>query len=241
VCGLAHFFEEEGVATTSIALIREHAEAIRAPRALWVPFDMGRPFGAPNEPAFQRRVLSAALALLDSKAGPVVLADFGEDAPGPQAEDGAGWVCPVSFAPPPGGDEGPAAAVLREIGALAPWYRLSLDRRGRTTVGLSGMEIPAAARFVASFLDRTPAGNPQPDQPLSIVFKNCCSDIMAYYAEAGTAKPGRHSSIEVQNWFWRDTAAGRMFLDAREILRRGDDEKLRFVVERILLPKTQTG
>lgn len=64
---------------------------------------------------------------------------------------------------------------------------------------------------------------------------------MAYYMEAGTAKPGRRSSMEVQNWFWRDTAAGRVFLDVRKKLRGSDDEKLRFVAERILLPKTQHG
>jgi len=239
VCGLAHFFEEEGIATTSIALIREHAEAIRAPRALWVPFELGRPFGAPNEPAFQRRVVSAALALLGSKDGPVVLADFPDDAPGPKAGDDAAWVCPVSFAPPPGGDEGAAAAMLREIGELAPWYQLSLDRRGRTTVGVSGMEMPAAARFVASFLDSGPAENPLSDKPVGVAFKDCCSDIMAYYTEAGTAKPGRRSSIEVESWFWRDTAAGQTFLDVREELMRGEDKTLRFVAERILLPKTQ--
>ena len=241
MCGLAHFFEDEGIATTFIALIREHAVAIRAPRALWVPFDLGRPFGAPDEPAFQRRVALAALTLLESGQGPVVLADFPDDAPGPKAEDATGWVCPVSFAPPPDGDDGPAAAMLREIGQLAPWYQLSSDRRGRTTVGVSGLEMPAAARFVASFLDGTPAGNPRPDRPASDVFKDCCSDIMAYYMEAGTAKPGRRSSMDVQNWFWRDTAAGRTFLEVREKLRRGDDEILRFVVERILLPKTQHG
>ncbi len=239
MCGLAHFFEEEGIATTSIALIREHAVTIRAPRALWVPFDLGRPLGAPNEPAFQRRVLSAVLALLESTAGPVVLTDFPDDAPGPKAEDSTGWVCPISFAPPPGGDEGSAAAMLREIGELAPWYQLSLDRRGRTTVGVSGLEVPAAARFVASFLNQAPADNPQRDKPFSIVFKDCCSDIMAYYSEAGTAKPGRRSSVEVESWFWRDTAAGRAFLDLRAELLRGDDGKLRFVAEKILLPKTQ--
>jgi len=52
VCGLAHFFEDEGISTVVIALVREHAEAIRAPRALWVPFELGRPLGAPNEAAF---------------------------------------------------------------------------------------------------------------------------------------------------------------------------------------------
>jgi hypothetical protein len=241
VCGLAHFFEDEGIATTSIALIREHAVTIRAPRALWVPFDLGRPFGAPDEPAFQRRVLLTALELLESGQGPVVLADFPDDAPGPKAEDSTGWVCPVNFAPPPGNDEGPAAALLREIGELAPWYQLSCDRRHRTTVGVSGLKMPVAAAFVASFLDQIPADNPRPGSPPSAVFKDCCSDIMAYYMEAGTAKPGRRSAMDVQNWFWRDTAAGRVFLDVREILRRGDDAKLRFVAERILLPKTQIG
>ena len=28
---------------------------MRLPRFLWVPFELGRPFGAPNEPDFQRR------------------------------------------------------------------------------------------------------------------------------------------------------------------------------------------
>ena len=59
---LAHYFEEEGLATTAIALVRHHAERIRPPRALWVPFELGRPLGAPDEPDFQKRVLRAALA-----------------------------------------------------------------------------------------------------------------------------------------------------------------------------------
>ncbi len=92
MCGLAHYFEDEGVASTAIALVREHAAAIRAPRVLWAPFELGRPLGAPDEPAFQRRVLRAALDLLESDDGPVVLADFPAEAPGPKADDSTGWV-----------------------------------------------------------------------------------------------------------------------------------------------------
>jgi hypothetical protein len=55
VGGLAHFIEREGIPTTQISLIRIHTEQIKPPRALSVPFELGRPFGAPNEPAFQRR------------------------------------------------------------------------------------------------------------------------------------------------------------------------------------------
>jgi len=35
-----------------VSLIREQTAAIRPPRALWVPFMLGRPFGVPNDPAF---------------------------------------------------------------------------------------------------------------------------------------------------------------------------------------------
>ncbi len=214
---------------------------MRSPRSLWVPFELGRPLGAPDEPAFQRQVLSDALSLLVSTDGPVVLADFPEDAPGPKAEDSTGWVCPVSFPPPPSDDTGPVAEVMNEIDTLAPWYQLSQDRRGRTLVGVSGMTVPEAARYTMSFLDATPAENPQPERAQVQVFKDAFTDIMAYYSEAGTAQPGQRSSRDIQHWFWHGTAAGRVMLDVRAKLREGDDKKLQFVAAKIMLPKTQGG
>jgi hypothetical protein len=80
VGALGHFIEEGGIATTAISLIREHTEAIKPPRALWVPFDLGRPFAVPHDAAFQRRVLLAVLQLLEAPSGPV-LADYPEPAP----------------------------------------------------------------------------------------------------------------------------------------------------------------
>jgi tripartite-type tricarboxylate transporter receptor subunit TctC len=38
VGALGRWFEEEGIPTTQISLVREHTEAIQPPRALWVPF-----------------------------------------------------------------------------------------------------------------------------------------------------------------------------------------------------------
>ena len=238
---LAHYFEDEGLATTAIALVRLHAERIRPPRALWVPFELGRPLGAPNEPAFQKRVLRAALALLESPDGPVVLEDFDEDAPGPKSLDMTGWVCPVSFGAPPAGDEGPVSAMLREIGELSPWYQLSLDRRKRTMVGVSGLEVEAAARYLAAFLEGIPAENPMPDRAPAFAFKDAFTDIVAYYSEAGTAQPGRRSSLEVQSWFWDRTAAGALMRRVRDAARAGPDGDLRIFAERSMLPKTQGG
>jgi hypothetical protein len=64
VSALGHYLEEEGLATVAIALIRPQAEHTRPPRALWVPFELGRPIGPPGDAAFQKRVILAALGML---------------------------------------------------------------------------------------------------------------------------------------------------------------------------------
>ncbi len=61
---LGHYLEEEGIATVSISLIRPQTENTRPPRALWVPFELGRSFGPPGNPPFQKRVVVAALRML---------------------------------------------------------------------------------------------------------------------------------------------------------------------------------
>ena len=64
--GLGHILENAGLSTVSISLVREHTERIVPPRALWVPFEFGRPLGVPGDADFQRRVLVAALKLLET-------------------------------------------------------------------------------------------------------------------------------------------------------------------------------
>jgi hypothetical protein len=80
VSALGHYLEEDGIATVAIALIRPQAENTRPPRALWVPFELGRPFGPPGDTAFQKRVLLAALSMLVEGGGPVRIFDFPEPA-----------------------------------------------------------------------------------------------------------------------------------------------------------------
>mgnify|MGYP001771118914 CR=1 FL=1 len=57
---LAAAIERAGVTTTSISLLKEVTSVIRPPRALFVPFPMGYPLGAPNDTALQHRRTSAA-------------------------------------------------------------------------------------------------------------------------------------------------------------------------------------
>jgi len=71
--------ERRGVATVVIQLLREVAEKVRPPRALFVPFKHGYPLEAPNEPARQHRVIEGALGLLeDESLTPPALMDYHE-------------------------------------------------------------------------------------------------------------------------------------------------------------------
>ena len=69
---LANYIERAGVATTSISLIREQSEAVNPPRALWVPFALGRPLGSASDPDFQKNVIRAAFDLLDLATEPTI-------------------------------------------------------------------------------------------------------------------------------------------------------------------------
>ena len=83
---LGHYLEEEGIASVAISLIRPQTENTKPPRALWVPFELGRPFGPPSDPAFQKRVILAALQLLEREDGPVLIEDFPDDDPRTQPD-----------------------------------------------------------------------------------------------------------------------------------------------------------
>ena len=123
-----------------------------------MPFELGRPIGVPNDPDFQKRVMAAAFALLDSKEGPV-LTDYPEDVPeaaGPDEDAMTGMVCPIDLPALPDPDAPTSEvgqALMKEVGSLAPWYDLAVRSRGRTTVGPSGLSIDAAAKYFAAFLE----------------------------------------------------------------------------------------
>ncbi|MBL8208212.1 MAG: hypothetical protein JNM09_28525 [Blastocatellia bacterium] len=69
---LAGAIERENITTTSVSLLREVTSIIHPPRALFVPYPMGFPLGAPNNPALQHQVIAAGLALLERTDVPVL-------------------------------------------------------------------------------------------------------------------------------------------------------------------------
>lgn len=232
---LGHYIEREGVPTAQISLIREQTAAIKPSRALWVPFMLGRPFGAPGEPEFQRRVLLHLLSLFERTSGPV-LEDFPEEAPDSISDD-SGFACPVNFASAAVAPGDLAGALRNEISQLAPWYDLARKRRGRTTVGVFGANVDDAVNHVITYLGDAPAPPVVGGMSAGLAVKRACDDIKAYYFEAAAAQPGNLAAKAIDQWFWNDTAAARAFLAIREFCKRSNDESLKPLVKLSLIPR----
>jgi len=237
VGGLAHYIEREGVPTTGISLIREHTEQIKPPRALWVPFPLGRPFGAPNEPEFQTDVLRSVLRLLERPSGPV-LEDYPHDAPRQVKGEDEAWSCLLPLPPiPEGGTKANQLreALLLEISLLRPWFEEGLRRKGRTAFGLSGL-TPGSMDQIAAFLsefaggeDSAPPDGASDAMPAALRF--IADDAKTFYIEAAVSQPSASTPTpdELNRWLYRETHLGEVLYDIRDRLVASEDQRLRFV------------
>ncbi len=238
--GLAHYLEEEGLATTQISLIRKHTETIQPPRALWVSFELGRPFGVPNDPDFQRRVLSAALDLFNEKEGPI-LAEYPADADYRGLE--GPWACPIDLSPAENDLSEVGRLIIAfksEMNQLRNWYDIAVEKRGRTTVGVSAVNLDNLAEFISSFLTDKQPENPNPDFPLPHTLNLATDDLKAFYTEAVTAQPGPTGTPDqLADWFYGQTAAGRLLYAIRDKGVQSDDKYLKIVAGVLIIPATK--
>jgi hypothetical protein len=242
VSGLGHYIEREGVPTAGISLVREHTESARPPRALYVPFDFGLPFGAPHDADLQHRVLFALLKLFERDRGPVleILVDDGEE---DRIQSGAGvWSCPLPAPTGAGGSESVGVqalekAVQAELLAVLPWYEHAAAERGRTTVGASGLDISSLVPFIAAF-QSTPPPNPSNHLPLPLVLKAAVEDLKQVYLEAASARPEAReiNHRQLNDWFWRETRAAEMLRDVARAAQSSGDKNLDIVARMLLVP-----
>ncbi len=240
--GLAHIIEGEGIPTTQISLIRVHTEKIKPPRALAVPFELGRPLGAPNEPDFQRRVLEDVLQLFERPSGPV-LEDFPDTPPGVE-EEAQGWACPVNFAPP-AEDISDAdlvyQALVQEVNLLRPWYDEAVKNFKRSAFGISGSTPEEIARVIANVLI-DPEGTPPPieGETTAVGFKRMADDMRYFYTEAAIARPDqRTSDVEVANWLWGETTLGKVLVAIRDYAMESEDPSFKALAPTAMVPTHQ--
>jgi len=217
VSALAHYFEDEGLATVIVALVREHVASMQPPRAMWVPYQLGRPFGAPNDKDLQTRVLRAALELLDSPESGPLLEDFLEQAPHAQGEPG--WTFPGVI---------DSRNLQAEVQSIQPCWQQVRDRSGGSTIGISALSPEQAVEYIRTFHSDEPMSNPKGMSRIGRA-RFAIDDIKAYYLEAATAGEGHPSSFQLNEWFWEQTLAGAMIRDFQERARTSEDKNLRLI------------
>lgn len=233
---LGHYLEAEGIPTVSISLIREHTVALKAPRALWVPFMLGRPYGVPNDAAFQRKVALSALRLLERTDGPV-LEDFPEDAPYEDlGEVAEAQNCPVSF--PRMRSEGNLGERLAdEIAQLQAWHEVARRHNGRTTLGVTGLSPREIGEFLYAWL-RGESNPPfREGLPLAGALKLAADELKTFYYEAKGVQPGRRTPSEVLSWFWLETAAGETIFAMRDHAMQSADPSMKGLATLSLVPR----
>jgi hypothetical protein len=215
--------EAQGVTTVCLSLLRLFTEKAKPPRALWVPFPFGRPLGAPNNKAIQRKILFAAFDLLQRERGPVL-----EDLQLSANEDHldarhqtAGKSCGPkgcnfddALSSPDDGTpalsiaayDGDFDAVREELRSLAAHHAAYLDRYdGRTQVGHSGINtgmVQDAAQFLHRYVMKEDvelphyaslAPNPDAQLRCNLFVRLCTDDLKAYCLESRLAQQGGNS------------------------------------------------
>ena len=221
---LARVFEEHGLATVTIAMVREHAEKVKPPRALFVPFFFGFALGRPNDAAHQRQVLKSAFDLLKSEKGPIL--EYFPDDSAPAIMPQASQVEADS--------EQVTRSAADEVTALRAFYERWVDNHGgRTAVGLCG--IPQRRfRGVIRFLEACAEGDDSADmaerstgvsRPQFIRY--CVDDLKAFYYEARMEQHKDADEDSLHRWFWGSTAAGKLVADLAATLNESEDPVLK--------------
>ena len=232
---MAHMLEERGLPTTVLALVLPQVEKTRPPRALMVPFMLGRPLGEPNDAPFQRRVLLQALRLLERADGPVILEHFPDD--NPSWFDRPDWT-PAVTPPPPGAYRDAAAwetAFRAELALALPAWDRFRARFGRTTTGLAGQPPEAWPAFLAAFLAGGLPTVPAHATP-ALALRFLVDDVKALYGEAAQADGGPPSARQIDQWFWRQTVAGQMLIALRGVALNSENTALKTVGGRFFVP-----
>lgn len=216
---LARVFEAAGLVTVCIAMVREHAEKVKPPRALFVPYPFGFALGKPNEPELQHRIVAAALELVDKPQGPA-LEDFPEDEVPDNLPQSSG------VARSSARDTNDAAD---EIAGLRSFYERWVDEHdGRTAVGLSG--VPQRRwRGLVRFLEAYTRGEDvdMKERPAHVALpqfiRYCVDDLKAFYYEARMVQKPTMSEPDLHIWFWGETVMGQLIPAVGEHMQASED------------------
>ncbi|NQW23770.1 MAG: hypothetical protein HQ475_10035 [SAR202 cluster bacterium] len=211
--------------TTGIVLIEEHAQRVKPPRMLAVPFFFGNALGEPDNPEYQHRVLQATFDLLDREQGPVL-----EQLPEDMVPD-----ILVQGSQMTSSSEAASLNAADELTSLRAYYEQWVNaHNGRTAVGLSTIpqrRFRGIVRFLEGYISGEESDMKERPQHTNVpqFIRYCVDDLKAFYYEARMAQRPDGADRDIHNWFWSDTAMGALTMALAQRMRDDDDETAKAV------------
>ena len=207
---------------------------MQPPRALYVPFELGRPFGTPNDPGLQRRVLIDALRLLERTDGPLIEDfEFSSADLKKNSEDNEEWACPVNLAIPQNSlndIQMLTRDIRQEVTLLQPWYQASIKKfKGRRLDGLTVYSPLEIIDFLVSFIKDPDIESSLSNQPIGCALKLTSDDLKYFYFQSAMARPTNISDNQLESWFYGETLARKLLINIRAICLRHDNEVLKLI------------
>ena len=220
---LARIFENAGLTTTGIVLLKEHAMKVKPPRMLAVPLNFGNTLGEANNPSFQHEVLKSAFGLLHNTKGPV-LTDFKVETVSDPIVQGS-QVKNTSI------QNGLSAK--DEIKVAMDNYEAWLKQNdARTAVGLSGVhysKFPEIVEFIVDFVKGRARDCPQKPEGVSVArfLRYCVDDLKAFTFESKMASDRQLNVNELHQWFWIETAVAALIMDLKESMSKHSENDIK--------------
>ncbi len=221
---IAHWIEQAGINTVVIGLIKPHLEQIQPPRALWVPFELGRPLGPPGNPKLQREVLQQALSLVETAEQPILEEFKTED---PRATASSKWVAPSIET---------VTTVAEESAALKSYYQQQCVSQSRTSVGVAKTPIKELADLFDRVFQENELTTLREEISPRLMLRLAFDDLKSYYVEAALANNKQPSSMQIYDWMWHDTLLGKQMRELRHRFMASDDEKLVDLGTKFIVP-----
>lgn len=214
---LARVFEEAGIATVGVSLVRPQAEHVKAPRFLHCEFPLGRPLGRPRDAGFQTDVIRRAFSLIERTDVPVLVdhpVEITEESDEPAT-------CPL----PPRHDPALHPAVDEALGLRPAYERAVAAADGRTALGRV-TDADGIGDLIGRYV-RIADGSSLADVGLDAdSVRAGGQDIRAYYEEAAVAL-SEHvpAARRVESWFYGRTRTGAVIRDAARALKEGGEDR----------------
>jgi len=186
----------------------------------------------------------SALKLLEAPSGPV-LEDFPEESPVVSSDQEIMIpACPVNFS----GNKDQLSdieklieAFKQEVSGMRSWYDIAVSKRGRTTFGVSHLDINDIVHLICDMVKGETPDNPREDISLPFTINYAVDDLKAFYLEGVTAQPGQdsHKSEALSDWFWNKTIAGDVIKQLRKNCKKSKDGMMQIVGTILLVPAAQ--